>query len=366
MRLLQKLRDLVFGTEARTRRLTAFWAGTGLIYVVSNGTLVLLIEQGLARPEAPALVWFCTLGLLAFYPLVRLHQVLGLTPRVLAVLQGLFAIGCTLGGYAVSGPMRGPALMILLVILVFCTFSLRPRATMALCGLAIAGLGGVILTMRARYPADFPAATETVHFVLAACSLAAITFLTGEMSRLRSNLKRQKEELQSALATIRTLATMDELTALANRRHMKEILDAAERRQGGVGGQACLALLDIDHFKSINDQFGHAGGDAVLRCFASAARAELRRDDTLGRWGGEEFLLLLPDTAQAEAAAVLKRIAERVRTIEVGDLQLCLRVTYSAGLVERRRDEPFAETIARADHAMYRAKQAGRNQIVSA
>ena len=366
MRPLHILRDLIFGTEPRTRRLTAFWAGTGLIYVVSMGALAVLLSHDLARPGARALVWFCTLGLLAFYPLVRLHQVLGLTPRLLAILQGIFAIGCTLGAYAICGPMRGAALMILLVILVFCTFSLRPRATMALCGVAIAGLGAVILIMHSRYPADFPAANETVHFVLAACSLAAITYLTGEMSRLRSNLKRQKEELQAALSTIRTLATIDELTALANRRHMKEILEAAERRQGNGEGQTCLALLDIDHFKLINDRFGHAGGDAVLRTFASAARAELRQGDALGRWGGEEFLLLLPDTAHGVAAAVLARIAQRVGTIRVAELGVELQVTFSAGLVERFHDEPFADTIARADHAMYRAKQAGRNQVVCA
>ena len=98
------------------------------------------------------------------------------------------------------------------------------------------------------------------------------------------------------METIRTLATMDELTSLANRRHMNEVLGAEERRKGMPSRRVCIALLDIDFFKNINDRYGHAGGDAVLRTFAAAARAELRANDVLARWGGEEFLLLLPDT----------------------------------------------------------------------
>ncbi|MDB5949949.1 MAG: diguanylate cyclase [Massilia sp.] len=124
-----------------------------------------------------------------------------------------------------------------------------------------------------------------------------MALLTGEMSKLRAWPKRQREELLAAVATIRTLATIDELTSLVNRRHMNEVLGAEERREHWRGQPVCIALLDIDFFKSVNDRYGHAGGDAVLRNFAGAARADLRAGDVLARWGGEEFLLMLPDTA---------------------------------------------------------------------
>lgn len=175
-------------------------------------------------------------------------------------------------------------------------------------------------------------------------------------------MKRKKQELEQALDTIRTLATVDELTTLANRRHMNELLSEQERRQP-AGGGSCVALLDIDFFKQVNDLHGHALGDAVLREFAWAARGALRANDTLARWGGEEFLLLLPDTAQQDARQVLERMAEQVHGLRVDGLEPARRISFSAGLAERRLAEPFTEAISRADKALYRAKAAGRDRI---
>ena len=205
-----------------------------------------------------------------------------------------------------------------------------------------------------------------LHFSIAFISLTAVTALTSVMARLRERLSRQKQELQAALGTIRQLATVDELTALANRRHMNEVLTAEEKRVNATNGAVCIALLDIDLFKSFNDRFGHAFGDQVLRSFADAARQELRAADVLARWGGEEFLLLLPDTALPEAQLVLQRMADRFRESGVPGMAERLRITFSAGVVERRSGEPFAEAISRADHAMYRAKSDGRDRIVTA
>jgi diguanylate cyclase (GGDEF)-like protein len=227
-------------------------------------------------------------------------------------------------------------------------------------------LGTAMLWLVARDPLHFQPQVEAVHFALAASSLLAVALLTGEMSKLRVRLKRQKEELLAAVATIRTLATIDELTALANRRHMNEVLGAEERREAAAAQPVCIALLDIDFFKRINDCHGHAGGDAVLRSFAGAARAELRAGDVLARWGGEEFLLMLPATGLAEATAVLRRMAARVGAMQIGEVDSGLTITFSAGLAERNGAEPFADTISRADRAMYIAKSSGRNKVVPA
>jgi diguanylate cyclase (GGDEF)-like protein len=357
---------LVLGTERGMRRLLSYWAATGLFYVVCIALLQFQIEAGNAHREAGRILsWLALGGVLVFYCMVRVSAVLNLKASMLAMMQSVFAITCSVAAYALTGPMRGSTLMPLLVVIVFCVFSLRPRQTLLLGALAIAALGATMVWMTRYDPAAYPARVEAMHFTLAALSIGAVTVLTAEMGKLRARLKRQKEELVAAVDTIRTLATVDELTSLANRRHMKDVLETAERRHCGAGAQVCIALLDIDHFKQVNDHYGHAGGDVVLRAFAVAARTDLRTADVFARWGGEEFLLMLPETGIEEALQVLERMAERVGQLRLPEIDPALRITFSGGVVVRGEDEPFSETISRADKAMYVAKTSGRNQVVS-
>ena len=360
-------RLLVFfaGSEPRMRRLLGYWAATWLLYSLGMLLIFGLIDRGIVDDSAGTpLIRFAMTSLFGCYLLIRASDALQLRPAQLAVLQSLVALTCNVGAYALLGPVRGASLMVLLVIMVFCTFSLRTRATLLLCLTAIVELAATMAWMTARHPELYPARLEAVHLAMTAASMVAVSLLTGEMHKLRVRLKRQKEELLIAVDTIRTLATMDELTSLANRRHMNEVLHTEERRKGMPDKRVCIALLDIDFFKNINDRYGHAGGDAVLRTFAAAARAELRGGDVLARWGGEEFLLLLPDTDLTEAARTVERMAERVGAMQISELDRALKITFSAGVVERCGLEPFADTISRADHAMYIAKSSGRNRIV--
>jgi diguanylate cyclase (GGDEF)-like protein len=363
--MLRNMANLMLGADPRLRRLLGYWAGSGLFYLVCIGVLRLQVVAGTVAPDgARILIWFGACGVLFFFVLVRFSLVLGIAPRQLAVMQALFAFACNLGAYVLIGPIRGAALMILLVVMVFCTFSLRPRDTLGLCATAIVALGATMYWQVAHDPLHFPAHVEQMHFAIVSCSLLGVTLLSGEMSRLRSGLKQQKLELMAAVGRIRTLATIDELTSLANRRHMNEVLYAEERRAIAPYQPMCIALIDIDFFKSVNDRFGHDGGDSVLRTFAAAARSELREADVLARWGGEEFLLMLPATDVAVAQMVLRRMAERVRAIDIPGIDQ--DVTFSAGLVQRIGDEPFSNTISRADKAMYRAKGSGRDRVVAA
>jgi diguanylate cyclase (GGDEF)-like protein len=360
-----KLATLLFGTDPLLRRMLRYWAATGVLYAVCMLTMWLQIRNGAVDREAGTFLYrFGAAAVLGFYVLIRASKVLRILPWHLAVLQALVALGCNVAAYSLSGPLRGASLMLLLVVIVFCTFSLRPRDTLALCAVAIGALGATMVWMVDHDPLRYPLDIETVHFGLATASLLAVALLTGEMSKLRARLKQQKEELLAAVATIRTLATIDELTSLANRRHMNEVLVAEERRDPSSAQPVCIALLDIDFFKSINDRYGHAVGDAVLRTFAGTVRGELRCGDLLARWGGEEFLLMLPDTGLAEATLSLRRMAERVGAMRIDELDRELTITFSAGLVERSGREPFADTISRADRAMYVAKSSGRNQVI--
>jgi diguanylate cyclase (GGDEF)-like protein len=155
------------------------------------------------------------------------------------------------------------------------------------------------------------------------------------------------------------LATLDSLTGVYNRR---TILDTAERleRSAEHAGKLSILMIDVDHFKSVNDNHGHAAGDAVLCEITRVLRAQIRATDFLGRYGGEEFLVLMPDTGPEGAL----KVAEKLRsTVEAGVRQP-QPVTISIGVATTRESDTMLDrTLSRADTALYEAKTAGRNQV---
>jgi len=171
--------------------------------------------------------------------------------------------------------------------------------------------------------------------------------------------KRMEDEL-------RLLATTDVLTGVANRRHFLATVDREVERQRRYGPPCGLLMLDIDHFKSVNDSFGHACGDQVLRHVARLCLENIRGIDTLGRMGGEEFAVVVPET---DDAGVL-RLAERLRLAVAGSVLdaetgASVRVTLSVGAtLHRLHDDAVEVTFARADKALYEAKHAGRNRVI--
>jgi diguanylate cyclase (GGDEF)-like protein/PAS domain S-box-containing protein len=169
--------------------------------------------------------------------------------------------------------------------------------------------------------------------------------------------KRHEEEL-------RELAMRDALTGLYNRRHFLDVADRELARADRYGQAVSVAMLDVDRFKRINDTYGHAAGDRVLRRLAERTKGELRKIDVVARIGGEEFAILFPETAVRAAERVVERLqlALREETFETDEgLQ---RFTVSIGLVERRPKEPFSAVLQRADEAMYDAKEQGRDRLV--
>ena len=355
------------GHGARLQRQVLYWAITLGLYAVCVLLLAAEVSAGMAAAGPVGwLVAAIAVGALLFYLPVRASEWLGLEASTLAIVQAVYAIACIVAAYALIGPARGCTLAILLVVLVFCAFALSPRQSHAMSLFAIALLGATMVAMSRIDPQRYDARQEAVHFALAATMLAAVAFLTGQLSLLRRKLKAQKAELADALARIQDMATRDDLTLLANRRHMNELLAYEKTRHDRKGHTLCLALLDIDWFKRVNDTHGHAAGDQVLRAFAQQAQASIRSTDVLARWGGEEFLLMLPDTEPAAAAMVVERIRAEISALRlpVGDAEL--QVSFSAGLTASRSGEPIAAAIDRADRAMYAAKTAGRNRVVGA
>lgn len=354
------------GTDARLRRQVVYWAITVGLYAVCVLLLVFQSRVGVADPDVVSmLVTILVAGTLLFYLPVRMSGRLALSPSLLAMAQAVFAIGCIVAAYAVVGPARASTLAILVVVLVFCAFALTPRQSYALSAFAVVLLGAAMVAMNRLEPDRYPASQELVNFTIAASMLAAVTFLTGRLSLLRDKLKTQRAELAQALARIQELATRDDLTLLTNRRHMNELLAYEKERHDRKGHALSVALLDIDWFKRVNDACGHAAGDEVLRDFAQQALSAVRATDVLARWGGEEFLLILPETEPQAAALVLERMRTRIAAHAFSSGESPLKISFSGGLTVARKGEAIAATIARADAALYAAKAAGRDRIVN-
>ena len=196
-----------------------------------------------------------------------------------------------------------------------------------------------------------------------------LALMGAQFTRLREQLSEKNKLLTVALERNKELASHDELTGAFNRRHLMQLLDEERERAGRAGEPFAVALFDLDHFKAINDGFGHAAGDAVLKHFCSAARDTMRATDRFARYGGEEFVLLMPVGTGADAAALA---TERIRAaIAAQDWRSVLggrdhAVTVSAGIATWRVGESLEGVLARADVALYEAKSRGRNQWVVA
>jgi diguanylate cyclase (GGDEF)-like protein/PAS domain S-box-containing protein len=165
-------------------------------------------------------------------------------------------------------------------------------------------------------------------------------------------------------AELTRLATTDALTGVANRRHFMELADIELARVQRFEQPAALLMLDIDHFKRVNDTHGHAAGDAVLAAFADTLRGALRKIDHVGRLGGEEFAVLLPGAERAAAIAFGERVrkATLARTVQVGESAIVVTVSVGVAILRAADANPDA-ALARADTALYRAKALGRNRV---
>lgn len=216
-------------------------------------------------------------------------------------------------------------------------------------------------------PASVDWRVEVVNGIALWVLLAITVLMVGNLSRLRARLKASNVELAAALSRLTDTAVRDDLTGLYNRRYLLDMIERekskAERTPGAV---FCVSLIDIDHFKPINDTYGHGEGDNVLRSFATTAARCIRSADLLARWGGEEFLLLLPHTSIDLASACVERIKAELETTVFDGLEPGYRVTISAGIAQCRSGESIERLIERADAAMYEAKRSGRNRIVTA
>ena len=205
-------------------------------------------------------------------------------------------------------------------------------------------------------------ATMTV-FIL---TIGRCMFIGIFSSAMRESLYKSGLALKEANRRIEELAELDDLTGSLNRRCIMSFLDDEIARAARNNIRCSIALIDLDWFKRINDTYGHPTGDEVLRTFAITVFANIRGVDRFGRYGGEEFLLVLPDTPHEVAVRMLERLRSITSDLDWSAFSPGMRVTFSAGIATLTASDTADTFLARADSALYKAKAQGRNRTASA
>jgi diguanylate cyclase (GGDEF)-like protein len=187
-----------------------------------------------------------------------------------------------------------------------------------------------------------------------------------ELERLNQSLAQSNANLIQARQSMERMAMHDHLTGLANRHKFIETFAIEVERRNRTGSLLSLLMIDVDHFKAINDRLGHLAGDTCLRAMAKVMERSVRAADLAGRFGGEEFVVLLPDCDSEGAVAAANKLCQEIGSTPFTIGAEILHLTVSIGTATLRLDEPgdFDHLLLRADRAVYRAKQAGRNSVM--
>lgn len=344
------------------RRHIVFVLAWSQLYIVNLGILWHSVYLGMLEPAfAAALSW----GSLATYLLVFALVRSGLTQRlpdpVLTLPHALVSIGLCILAYTHLGDHRASMLILVAETLVMGMFRLRPTQMLSLGLASVVMLLGAVVWLTWQDPVRYPASTGLMHFVIGGSTLLILSLVAKWVTDIRMRIGSQARELSRALDTLQHMATQDSLTGLLNRRTMTDLVEAELKLMDRNGSALSVALIDLDHFKHINDHAGHAAGDAVLCGFAAHTQSVLRQVDKVARWGGEEFLVLLPQVAQRDGKSAIERL-------RIGTERLAyaghpgLRATFSAGIAQARPGDTLEQLVERADRALYDAKRKGRNR----
>jgi diguanylate cyclase (GGDEF)-like protein len=270
--------------------------------------------------------------------------------------------------YHVTEPQaRMPFLLMAMVAMLFGVMALDYRRMLLVGGVVLGSYLVMLAALVYRAPERVDLEVEGVVVFAYAVVLIQVSFLGSYIAGLRSSLKERNQALQEAMVELEELATRDPLTRLPNRRAVMQQLEREQARiQRRRPDQAtpCICLMDLDLFKNINDSFGHQAGDAVLRSVGDALAGTLRAGDFAGRFGGEEFLLLLPESSPEGAVRAAERVSEAIAALEVPELPAGEKVRVSFGVAAHRNGESIEATLGRADHALYVAKESGRARVV--
>ena len=284
-------------------------------------------------------------------------------PGTLTVSKALWLnLGVVITAALVPHVLRLLLLVVPLLGLVYAALHLERHATLSVAGITWVSyvLSAVLLVLLRSADPVF----EGLIAVAFTCMLGAMSVLAAEITTLREAFDRRRVRLNEAMEQLAELAMRDELTGLYNRRYIMDVL-ARQKALADRGHLSfTLCYCDLDHFKRINDRYGHQVGDQVLKDFARIAEGVVRSVDFVARLGGEEFLLVLVGADEDTAVRVASRLCERTRSLAVVPEAPDYRQTVSVGVASFHPGERVEDVIQRADRALYEAKANGRDRIV--
>ena len=358
-----RLLGIVMGSHAVQRRAIKRFLLLSHAYVVFWLVLELSVRFGYSPPAARLIILCGALGLSVFYALLRAGLSLKLQDPLLCMPQALFGAVSVVLVYALVPLGEGAALQVLFMILVFDLHRLTSRQIALIATLTVAMIVALVTGKWLLEPASIDLRQEALNLSMALLVVPLLSMISAKVRQIHLRQIAQKAELDRVLARLKVLSQRDAMTGTFNRRHMLELLDDEYKRQRRTLLPFCVAMLDIDHFKQVNDTHGHAAGDMVLRQMTLLAGAALRDTDALARWGGEEFLVLLPDVSVSEACSVIERLRLQVEQYDWSQCAPGLRITFSSGVACHVPQTSIQGSIDRADAALYRAKHAGRNRV---
>ena len=302
--------------------------------------------------------------------LILLAIRLGWTHRLkdpsLSVPQIALMLTLTAAAYPLAGPLRSLVVPVMMLVLAFGMFQPPGPALLRLSYLALALAWAAMAFDYWVWPRTSAFSENFGHLLFTLVCFPGLALLAARLVHLRARLKEQHQSRNEALSRIHRLATRDDLTGLYNRRHGKHVLQQALQRQRRTRAGLLAVVLDLDHFKKINDTQGHAAGDAVLRCFAKALKESLRKGDTAVRWGGEEFVVVLEPSTGGGLLAWVARLKLALERQPLVRERPELRFTFSGGSSISRSGDTLESWLERADQALYRAKGEGRDRVLSA
>jgi diguanylate cyclase len=228
--------------------------------------------------------------------------------------------------------------------------------------LGLVSLAAFALVIWRRYSGNRDAEMlrlDMLQGIVIAITFPWFVFIGGRVKQLQRDLL----DVNTKLEDIEERARHDDLTGVYNRRALMAALEGSKQRATATGEPLSICVIDLDLFKRYNDEFDHLTGDRVLQAFVHAARDGLRSTDVFGRYGGEEFVQILPHTALAGAMLDAERLRNRISRLDIPFVRSMGPLTVSVGVAQYRPGETIVQTFARADGALYKAKELGRNRV---
>ncbi|KPK59668.1 MAG: hypothetical protein AMJ59_09885 [Gammaproteobacteria bacterium SG8_31] len=329
-------------------------------------------KMDISEEVVPVILGGIVLTNLYFYVMIRSGFNKRLSDPSMTVQQLVIAFCWAMVLMLCSAELRGAMMMVYVITLLFGIFGLRRQGFYLISAFAIAGYLGIVSAEYALFPDRVDASREVITAMILTASVIWCAWFGSYVAGLKETLRQSNTELRDAVSSASRMATRDHLTQSFNRRYMMECLSKEKSRADRSGSTFAVCIFDLDHFKALNDRYGHLVGDEVLSAFAYLARQELRASDVIdldsegrcfGRFGGEEFMCLLPSTSEKGALKCAERLREATAEKE---FRGSVRITLSAGVAEYVAGESVADTLRRADEALYFAKQSGRDRVACA